>query len=186
MHRAQALEPDALEEIFRLHYDKIYRYAYFKLGSIEDAEDVAATVFTEMVQRLQDFEIRKGASLSSWLFRIAHNLVVNKIRAHTREEKNLHKLVGTGTRPEDDCEKVIESLNAREMLAALQCLTETQRSVLIMRFADEMSIAEVGEVLGKPISAVKALQRRALAKLERRMSVSRKGHAVLELAKAEE
>ena len=173
-------------EIFRLHYNKIYRYAYFKLGSVEDAEDVAATVFLEMVRRLADFEVREGASLSSWLFRIAHNLVVNKIRGRTREEKNLHKLLPGDMRPVDDCEKVVEALDQEELLAALRCLTEAQRSVLIMRFANEMSIKEVSEVLGKPESAVKALQRRALVTLKRKMANSCAKSALLEMAEAGE
>ncbi len=184
--RAQALEKEALKEIFRHHYDKIYRYAYFKLGSVEDVEDVAAAVFLEMVRRLADFEVREGASLSSWLFRIAHNLVVNKIRGRTREQKSLHKLMLWEMRPVDDCEKVVEAMDQEELLAALQCLTEAQRSVLIMRFANEMSIKEVCAVLGKPESAVKALQRRALVTLKRRMANSRTKSALLEMAEAGE
>ncbi len=185
IRRAKVLERDALEEIFHQHYDKIYRYAYFKLGSVEDAEDVASTVFLEMVQRLGDFEAREGASISSWLFRIAHNLAVNKIRSRVREEKGIHKMA-SAMHPEDDCERVIEALEAEEILGALDCLTETQRTVLVLRFANEMSIKEVCAALGKPETAVKALQRRALVTLKRRMGRSRTGTAVRELAEAGE
>ncbi len=186
VRRAKALERDALEEIFRQHYDKIYRYAYFKLGSVEDAEDVAATVFMEMVQRLADFEVRDGASISSWLFRIAHNLAVNRIRSRVREEKGMHLLTQDSLQPEDDCERVIEALEAEEILGALDCLTETQRTVLVLRFANEMSIKEVCAALDKPETAVKALQRRALTRLKRRMAGSRSAAVLTELAEAGE
>ncbi len=186
IRRAKALEREALEEIFRLHYEKIYRYSYFKLGSVEDAEDVAATVFLEMVQRLADFEVREGASLASWLFRIAHNLVVNKIRGRVREERGIHRLVSEGPLPEDDCEKVLEAMGAEEILGAMDSLTEAQRTVIALRFANEMSIKEVCAAIGKPETAVKALQRRALLTLKRRMRSSVAEAPLTELAEAGE
>jgi RNA polymerase sigma-70 factor (ECF subfamily) len=169
--RAQLLEQEALGELFLLYYDRIYRYAYFKLGAVEEAEDVAGQVFLEMIGRIKRFRWREGATFASWLFSIAHNLCVSHLRSRKWDgERYARAWLQAGYEPEDWlCETVMGILQTEDLMRAYARLTDIQRSVLALRFSEGLSLEETGRVLGRRVTAVKALQRRALCSLRRHM-----------------
>jgi RNA polymerase sigma-70 factor (ECF subfamily) len=169
--RAQQLEQEALEEIFLLYHDRIYRYAYFKLGAVEEAEDVAGQVFLEMIGRIGKFRWREGATFASWLFSIAHNLCVSILRNRKRDEVRYARAwLHAGPEPDDRlCDTVMGILQTEDLMRAYARLTDIQRSVLALRFSEGLSLEETGRILGRRVTAVKALQRRALCSLRRHM-----------------
>src|ERR1044072_3070539 len=81
--RAQAGERDALEELYLLHFDRIYSYLHLSVGNRHDAEDLTTQTFLKMLEAIGRFRW-KSAPFSAWLFRIAHNLAMDHFRAAKR------------------------------------------------------------------------------------------------------
>ena len=146
--------------------DAIYRYVSFKTGSPGDAEDITAEVFVKMLESIRTFKPR-GHPFSSWLYRIAHNLVVDHFRAKGRKktvplDASEHD-VGTST---FDLEEYVDvKLTMRHVHEAMEVLTSLQREVISLRFAAGLSVAETAKAVGKKENAVKALQHAGVKKL---------------------
>ena len=146
--------------------DAIYRYVSFKTGSPGDAEDITAEVFVKMLESIRTFKPR-GHPFSSWLYRIAHNLVVDHFRAKGRKKtvplETSEHAVGASTFDLD--EYVDVKLTMRHVHKAMEVLTSLQREVISLRFAAGLSVAETAKAVGKKENAVKALQHAGVKKL---------------------
>ncbi len=168
VRRAQAGEDIAFAGLYECYYDSIYRYVAFKVGNASDAEDIAAEVFVRMIESIHRFKW-KGHPFSSWLFRIAHNLVVDFYRKRSR--KRMVSLEDTtpvleAAAYDADAHMDLE-LAMTEVGKAMENLTALQREVITLRFAAGLSIAETARSLGKKDNAVKALQHAGIKKLRR-------------------
>lgn len=169
LRRAQALDRAALAAIYDDYHQPIYRYIFRNVGDIETARDLAAEVFHRFLQAL---EHGNGPTdrLKAWLYRTAHNCVVDHYRRQKhRQHLPLNEgLVSTGHDPVALAEG---RLSAAAVRAALNQLTPDQRQVIILKFVEGLSNAEAAAVLDKPVGAVKSLQHRALAALQRQLAV---------------
>ena len=160
--QAQQLEPCALAEIYDLYSPRLYRYAIRLLGDACIAEDCVAETFSRFLQALQK---GKGPRdyLQAYLFRAAHNFIVDHYRRQQPES------ILDDDMP--DCENTEEnaSLNIRQhhVRAALLELTEDQGQVIALKFLEGWENEEIARVLNKPVGAVKSLQHRALAHLQK-------------------
>lgn len=166
--RAKMYDTEAFGKLYDLYYDKIYAYAYFKVGNRFEAEDIAEHVFLKALENIASFEWR-GYPFSSWLFRIASNLVVDHYRANNRYET-----VEVDDEAYIEGDKVVcperlalKEFDRQEVVKAIRMLTEDQRQVVVMRFIAGMTNEEVAKAIGKSIGAVKVLQHRALGALGR-------------------
>ena len=163
---AQKGDPAALAALYERFFDQIYRYVSFKSGSRDEAEDITEDVFVKMLESIHSFRWQ-GHPFSSWLFRIAHNLIVDYFRRAARKKTvPLEAAAATvGTTP-DDIDRVVETnLTMAEVRVAMQGLTSLQQEVISMRFAGGLSVSETASALGKNENAVKALQHVGLKKL---------------------
>jgi RNA polymerase sigma-70 factor (ECF subfamily) len=156
-----------LAAIYDEYHSPIYRYIYRQVGDVESARDLTAEVFHRLLRSLQD---RGGPdrNLSGWLYRTAHNMVVDFYRRqqHRRHLPLDETLVDCD---DDPVETVERRLSAAQVRAALQHLTPDQRQVIVLKFLEGLSNQEVAKVLDKPVGAVKSLQHRALATLQRQL-----------------
>jgi RNA polymerase sigma-70 factor (ECF subfamily) len=163
--RAKALEEAALSELYQRHVDDIFRYIYYRVGDESVAEDLTSEVFIRMLQGLPDFTLR-GPPFAAWLYRIAHARVVDhfrrqKVRAHLPLDERLPSA-------EQHPERAVElEEEQRALLDAIRQLTEEQQEVLLLKFVEGHSNAEIAAILDKTEGAVKSLQHRALASLQR-------------------
>jgi RNA polymerase sigma-70 factor (ECF subfamily) len=134
----------------------------------EEAEDMAGQVFLKALESISSFKWR-GVPVSAWLFRIAHNQVIDYWRnAKSKGSRPLDEsLVSNDIDPEEVAEM---NLDIGRLVQALRQLTKAQREVIELRFAAELSTAEVAKTLGKSQGAVKVLQHNALKTLRRRLS----------------
>jgi RNA polymerase sigma-70 factor (ECF subfamily) len=134
----------------------------------EEAEDMAGQVFLKALESISSFKWR-GVPVSAWLFRIAHNQVIDYWRnAKSKGSLPLDELLVSN---DIDPEEVAEvNLDIGRLVRALRQLTKAQREVIELRFAAELSTAEVAKILGKSQGAVKVLQHNALKTLRRRLS----------------
>ena len=164
--RAQKGDNGAFAGLYEAFHAKIYRYVYFKVSDRVEAEDLTEEVFLRMLESINSFKWQ-GYPFSSWLFRIAHNRIIDhyrkKGRRRTVELDDAGSVVGANT---DDMDRNLEvGLSIEQVGVAMQRLTQLQKEVITLRFAGGLSIAETAEAMGKKDNAVKALQHAAIKKL---------------------
>ena len=169
VRRAQRHDQEAFAQLYEEHFDKIYRYVTLRIGNETEAEDMAQQVFLNALQSISSFKW-KGIPFSAWLFRIAHNQVVDFLRRKKRIAVPLDEsLTSNDNNPQLMAER---KLDIEQLLLATKRLTEAQREVISLRFAGELSIAQVAKVMGKSQGAVKALQHSAIVALRKALSVT--------------
>jgi len=168
IRRAQQRDQVALTQLYEENFDKIYRYIVLKIGNRTEAEDLTQQVFLNALRSISSYRF-KGMPFSSWLYRIAHNQVVDYLRKKSRRATvSLDESITSG---EDDPQKVAErKLDIEELAEAAKKLTAAQQEVISLRFTSEMSVAEVAEVMGRSVGAVKALQHSAIVTLRKVLS----------------
>jgi RNA polymerase sigma-70 factor (ECF subfamily) len=170
LHRARSLDNAALGEIFDIYYPLLYRYIYHHVHHRTTAEDLTAEVFTRMLEQLADGR-GPARHLNAWLYRVAHNLVVDESRRQVYRD---HDPLDEGTAlAEGNVEAKTEmALWRPRAQAALAQLTPNQRAVLILRYLEGYENREVSRILQTSVGAVKALQHRALAAMRRHLERS--------------
>jgi RNA polymerase sigma-70 factor (ECF subfamily) len=166
VERAQRGDRAALEELYLLHFDRIYSYLHLSVGNRHDAEDLTTQTFVRMLEAIGRFRWQ-SAPFSAWLFRIAHNLAIDHFRAGRRvqAEEDVPELPGMEESSAED--QALDSLGQAGMLELIQRLSAEQRQVLTLKFLFGFANAEIAGILDKTEGAVKSLQHRALASLQR-------------------
>jgi RNA polymerase sigma-70 factor, ECF subfamily len=167
--KAQRGDRDALEYLYLLHFDRIYSYLHMSVGNRHDAEDLTTQTFLRMLESINRFRWR-SAPFSAWLFRIAHNLAMDHFRANKRWQPE--EEVPEPEPPEESAaeEEALESIGRRSMLELIEDLSREQQQVLTLKFVFNFSNGEAATILGKTEGAIKSLQHRALASLQRQLS----------------
>ncbi len=171
---AQQYDDRALERIYKLYAERIFRHIYFRLADQNRAEELTGEVFVRLLENISAFQLGAqghATALTAWIYRIAHNLIVDEYRRQkVRKEIEL---------PSDDARETgtpefsDDSFLARaDLRLALKRLTDEQQTVILLRFGEEMTNGEIARILGKTETAVKALQRRALSALARHLALS--------------
>ncbi len=168
--RARRGDAQAFGELYERYLNAIYRYVYYRVGEVADAEDLTELVFLKAWEALDKYEVR-DVPFSAWLYRIAHNVIVDRHRTH-KDNVALDALPlrDETAGPEDqfDALEDIESLSR-----ALSQLLPDYQQVLTLRFISGLSHAETGRVLKRSEEAVRVLQHRALSALRKLLGKER-------------
>jgi RNA polymerase sigma-70 factor (ECF subfamily) len=159
-------DADAFGELYRRHVDRIYTYIYYRTGNAADAEDLTARTFHQALTHLPKYT-DQGVPFVAWLYRIAHNLVANHHRSHSRWKlTSLEDMELTG-KPADGPERVAETNERKRALwSAIRRQPEERQRLLLLKYADRLSNEEIGEVMGRTESAIKSLYFRTLKALK--------------------
>ncbi|MBI5948892.1 MAG: sigma-70 family RNA polymerase sigma factor [Chloroflexi bacterium] len=166
--RAVRRDRDAWGEIFEAHYQSVYTFVRYRLQGAAEAEDVAAQVFEVAYRGADRFDYR-GVPIEGWLIGIARNLARDHIkklgrRGYQEEIDDLNAPAEPDAAPSVDLRNDLE--------AAMHHLTEDQQTVLSLRFLLDRSVAETAVLMDRSEDAVKNLQRRALAAMQRALAGS--------------
>jgi RNA polymerase sigma-70 factor (ECF subfamily) len=174
--RAQKGDRDALEELYLIHFDRIYSYLHVSVGNRHDAEDLTTQTFLKMLESIGKFRWQ-SAPFSAWLFRIAHNLAMDHFRASRRwqpEEEVPEPEPDESTSAEADA---LQSIGRKSMMELIEDLSPEQQQVLTLKFLFNFANAEAATILGKSEGAIKSLQHRALASLQKQIEKQKKDAA---------
>jgi RNA polymerase sigma-70 factor (ECF subfamily) len=166
--RAQSGDREALEELYLIHFDRIYSYLHVTVGNRHDAEDLTTQTFLRMLESIGKFRWQ-SAPFSAWLFRIAHNLSMDHFRASRRwqpEEEPPEPPADESTSAEQGA---LQSIGQKSMLELIENLSGEQQQVLTLKFVFNFSNAEAATILGKTEGAIKSLQHRALVSLQKQL-----------------
>jgi RNA polymerase sigma-70 factor (ECF subfamily) len=166
LERARQSDNAALGELYDRYAPRIYVYVYRRIGDARLAEDLTGDVFVRVVQALRAGQ-SWHTSFQAWLYRIAHNLVVDYYRRRPAAELELDEQLAPAAIDDDLSAYSAEALERGQVRAALEQLTPEQQQVLALRFGEELTARETAEVMGKNVGAIEALQHRALAALRR-------------------
>lgn len=165
LERAKQYDAAALGELYDLYAPRIYAYIHRRVSNAQLAEDLTGDVFVRVMRAIRS-ERFWNTSFQAWLYRIAHNLVVDYYRrrpATSDLELDERLLAAQGDLAAD----VAQRLSRGNLHRAIRRLTSNQQQVLALRFGEGMTSCEAAQVMDKSTGAIEALQHRALASLRR-------------------
>ena len=161
---SQQGDSDAFAKIYDLFVDRIYRYVYYRVGAT-DAEDLTELIFLKTLENIRQY--RPGTNtFSSWLFRIAHNVVIDHYRAHDQSDELSENV--KDERPAAQIQQRADNAITHEVLTeAMKQLKDDYRQIIILKYLNEFSNDEICEIMGRSHAALRILQFRALKTLRR-------------------
>jgi RNA polymerase sigma-70 factor, ECF subfamily len=166
--RGQQGDRDALEELYLIHFDRIYSYLHVSVGNRHDAEDLTTQTFLKMLEKIGSFKWQ-SAPFSAWLFRIAHNLAMDHFRANRRWQPEEEVPEPLGEEEPSAELKAMQTIGRESMLKLIDRLSPEQQQVLTLKFVFNLPNAEVAAILDKTEGAIKSLQHRALVSLQKQI-----------------
>jgi RNA polymerase sigma-70 factor (ECF subfamily) len=163
---AQAKEdPAAFSLLYERYVTNIYNYIYYRTGNHHDAEDLVSRTFYRALKHFARYEDR-GAPFSAYLYRIAHNMVANWHRDRSRRQVVPLNELMLSSREREQPAVVAEEKGEQEiLLAAVRRLPADRQQLLIHKFMDQMSNAEIAQIMGRTEGAIKSLYHRTLVAL---------------------
>ena len=171
VRRAQKQDSAAFAQLYEAYFDKIYRYIALRIRNEMEAEDLTQQVFMKVLQSISSYK-NKGVPFSSWVYRIAHNQVIDFLRQQNKKatvDIEGLPLPDLGDDPQHMMEKEID---IEDLKKATRKLTAAQQEVLSLRFTGELSISQCAEIMGKSEGAIKALQHSAVLALRKALVVN--------------
>jgi RNA polymerase sigma-70 factor (ECF subfamily) len=159
-------DPSNFAELYELNFARVYGYIARRVGDRDAAQDLTSDVFHKALANIHSFEWR-GVPFAGWLLRIASNMIADRSKRGTKEitgQDDLADLPDPSAKP-----KLVEADECARLFLLVDHLPQDQRRVIGMRFAEEKSIREIAQALGRTEGAVKQLQFRALQNLRSRM-----------------
>jgi RNA polymerase sigma-70 factor (ECF subfamily) len=165
VHEAVQGDAQAFGALYSVHLDAIYAYVYYRTGNVTVAEDLTEDVFLKAWRAIGSYQ-RQGLSFSSWLYRIARNVAIDYYRT-TRQDLPLRSEPPTLAEEEElgPEELVLKREELKELQHAIWRLPEEQQRVIVLRFVEGLSHAQVAEILGKTEEACRVIQHRGLMAL---------------------
>lgn len=163
---AQDGSHDAFAKVYDIFIDPIYRYVFYRV-KVNDAEDIVETVFLRVWEHLGKYKVSEKSSFSAWIFRIAHNLVVDYYRA--TKDKGVDELLDTVSdkkREHNPIDVTQQRLNSNVVKKAMCKLKKSHQEIIIYKFINELSNKEIAEILKRSEGSVRILQFRALKALQ--------------------
>ena len=167
--RGQQGDRDALEELYLIHFDRIYSYLHVSVGNRHDAEDLTTQTFLKMLEKIGSFKWQ-SAPFSAWLFRIAHNLAMDHFRAGRRWQPEEEVPEPPGEEEPSAELTAMQTIGRESMLKLIDRLSPEQQQVLTLKFVFNLPNAEVAAILDKSEGAIKSLQHRALVSLQKQIA----------------
>lgn len=154
----------AFTRLFDQFYEPVNRYLFFHLSQAADADDLTGTVFLQAWRNINKFDPAKG-TFKTWLYRIAHNLLIDHYRCQ-KEQVSLDEIMHLPSTFQAPEQAMIEQQQMIHLKHVLQQLDERSRNVLICRYISELSHRETAKILNLSEGNVRVIQMRALEKIK--------------------
>ena len=173
--QAAAGDRAAFGALYERYVDAIYRYFYYRTGQPAEAEDLSEQVFLRAWQTVSRFRWQ-GRPFLAWLYRVAHNLHVNHVRARRLdvpldENARAHQTIADPRA----ARQLAQTIDADLLMRGIRQLTTEQQEVILLRFGEGLETAQIAKVLDKQEGAVRALQMRAIQRLRQVLAFEHQG-----------
>lgn len=161
--------PEAFSFLYEKNVTRIYNYIYYRIGSATDAEDITSRVFYRAFGHINSY-VEKGVPFSAWLYRIAHNLIANWHRDNLRrKEVPLEDHLDLPHKT-DQPERMLEKNQEMDiLLKGIRRISPDRQQLILLKYLDNLSNAEIAQIMGRSEGAIKSLYHRALISLREEM-----------------
>lgn len=167
---AQKADTDAFSKLYDIFIDPVYRYVYFRVKDL-DAEDIVETIFLKVWESIRQYKHKKNSSFSSWIFKIAHNMVIDYYRSlKNKDVQSLDETIVDDTRHHNPLNNINLVIDNENLKIALSNIKKSYRDIIIYKFINELSNAEIAEILEKSEGSLRILQFRALNALKKELT----------------
>lgn len=162
---------EAFGALYERYLDRIYNYVYFRVGSVDDAEDLTAKVFFKALKSIGSYK-HMGLPFSAWLYRIAHNLIANYHRDNARKKEiSIDDMVLPEASKQPAPEQSVMQMQEHDfLLQVIKDLSPQKRELILLKFVHNLSNEEIGAFFGKSEGAIKSLYHRTLLELRDRVN----------------
>ena len=158
-------DKEAFGELYERYLLRMYNYIYYRTGNTHDAEDLTAKLFHRAMSHVGTY-VERGVPFQAWLYRIAHNLVANWHRDQgKRKIIALDDFVAHSLQSEAPDRWAEEQEERQHLMEAVRRLPEDRQQLLLLKFIEQLSNAEIGEIMGRTEGAIKSLYHRTLLAL---------------------
>lgn len=173
--RRAKTDREAFGALYERHVAAIYRYVFYRVGNVEDAEDLTARVFARALKHIHNYNDR-GVPFTAWLYRIAHNVVANFHRDNSRrpsvpldEIEGLHEPAAHVDQADAD-QRIDSERDRQRLLQAIRMLPEERQHLIVLKFVEQLQNAEIGQIMNRSEGAIKSLYHRTLLQLREIMN----------------
>jgi RNA polymerase sigma-70 factor, ECF subfamily len=157
---------EAFSKLYDIFADHVYKYVYYRVKS-DDAQDIVEIVFLKIWENINKYNPKKGI-FASWVFRIAHNLIIDHYRSFKDKEYEELKIdIPTYDREHNPIKSTEKALNNVYLKRAISKLKVAYRDIIVYKFINEFSNFEIAELMGKSEGSLRILQHRALKALQK-------------------
>lgn len=166
VEQVQKGDHDAFAKLYDIFIDPVYRYVYYRVKD-HDAEDIVETVFLRIWENIRSYESKKNTNFSSWVFRIAHNLVIDYYRSS--KDRNFHELDERQpdlTREHNPIRKAEDYFDQKNLKMALSKIRKKYQDIVVYKFVNGFSNKEIADIMKKSEGSIRILQFRALKALK--------------------
>jgi len=162
---------EAFGELYSIYLAPIYRYVSYQVRDKMTSEDIVEEVFVKAWKAIGTCK-GKSQTFSAWLYRIAHNHIVNTLRRMNKRVslESVEMEIETLTEVTNPEQEVEAKLVRQELSEAMTCLSQNQRQVIILKFIEGLDNREIAQILGKKEGAIRVLQMRALSRLRQELN----------------
>lgn len=154
----------AFSDLYDHYFPRVYKYVYYRVGERKVAEDLVSTIFLKVVERIDSYREKHG-EFSPWLFRIAHNVVVDFYRDKARSEVPLEDSAVEIVSTQFTEQQVLERLSDEDLLAKVACLADREREIIGLKFGAGLSNGQIANLLNLSNNYVAVILYRAMKKL---------------------
>ena len=155
---------DAFGRLYDMYVDRVYRHIYYRVGNTADAEDLTQQVFIKAWQAIGRYK-KTASPFLAWLLKISHNLVIDFYRS--KKSETYADFDDVATKPKTDPAHLAEAqFSKQDIRGAINKLHGDQQQVILMRFIEDFSYAEIAAAVGKSEGAIRVILHRGLAKLK--------------------
>lgn len=173
--RRAKTDREAFGALYERHVAAIYRYVFYRVGNVEDAEDLTARVFARALKHIHNYNDR-GVPFTAWLYRIAHNVVANFHRDNSRrpsvpldEVESLREPASQVDHTDED-QRIDSERDRQRLLRAIRMLPEERQHLVVLKFVEQLQNAEIGQIMNRSEGAIKSLYHRTLLQLREIMN----------------
>jgi len=161
-------DPNALAELYRKYVCRVYHFIVYRVGTIQDAEDLTSLVWEKVVDKLTTFHPNNNYSFSAWIFQIARNCIIDYFRLHGKQHTisldEISELVETRNTP---YEQVVEQQTMRQVCSILKKLPEKQATTISLRYYAELRNKDIAIIMHVSEKTVASNLSRALLNFQK-------------------
>ncbi len=155
--------------LYERYVNRIYNYIYYRTGNVKEAEDLTSRVFQRAYRHIQNYTYR-GVPFSAWLYRIAHNLVANWYRDRSRKkEVAIDERIPSDAQFDFPESNVEQDQEVEKLLKVIRKLPQERQQLIILKYVEGLSNAEIGIIMRRSEGAIKSLYHRTLSALRKEL-----------------